>query len=205
MATAVEAQVETQGRAKVLPQRMTLAEFEEYPWDDDTYQVELVRGEVRVSPMPAWAHAHITRTIFRALDAYVSAHGLGEVYFDGTGYVLTSLPDTYRGPDVSFVTAGRLSGAATLRGAIRMAPDLAVEVISPSDTYGRLEEKFDDYFASGVQVAWLVHPRRRSVEVALPDGSRHLLGEGDTLDGAPVLPEFTIAVADLFAGVERAG
>jgi Uma2 family endonuclease len=200
MATAVEAKVEV----RTIPQRMTLAEFEEYPWGDD-YEVELVRGEVRMSPLPAGVHSWIVRHVFLALHAHVSARGLGVVFADGTGYTLPGLDDTMRGPDVSFVAAGRLPDPIPLRGAFRLAPELAVEVVSPSDTYGRLEEKLDDYFAAGTRLVWLAHPRRRRVEVVLADGTRRSLGERDTLDGTPVLPDFTIAVADLFAGIEREG
>lgn len=206
MATTVEAgsvaEKVAAAAAAAAPRRMTVAEFEEYPWGDN-YQVELVHGEVVVSPIPFWAHAHVVRTLLLALHAHASSGGAGEVYGANTFYRLPHRDDTVRAADVSLVRAGRLPGVVPLRGATPFAPDLVVEVLSPSDTYSRVEEKLDDYLAAGVQLLWLVDPSRRRVDVVLPDGTRRRVGESETLDGAPVLPDFSITVGDIFAGVER--
>ena len=189
-------------RPAAVPARMTAEEFLNHPWGDTP--VELVHGEVRVAPFPAGAHAHIVTTIFRALDAYVIAHQIGRVYGDNTGYALPHRDDTIRGPDVSFVRAGRLPAELPLRGLFPIAPDSGVEVLSPSDTYAEVAEKLDDFFSAGVQVMWLVDPCRRRIEVVAPDGTRRTFAEGAVADAAPVLPEFTMPVADVFAGIERA-
>lgn len=199
--SAVEPVVEmiTVGRMTA-PRYMTLEEFENYNWECDEF-VELVYGEVRVSPMPAAAHSRIIRNIFLALHAHVVAHGLGEVYADGTGYVLTKLPNTLRGPDVSFSRAGRLPDLVPLRGAFRATPDLAVEVLSPSDTYVAVDETRENMFEAGTACWWLVDPRRRRVEVHVPNEGRRVFREGEVVDGAPVLTDFSMPVADVFAGV----
>ncbi len=184
-----------------VPTRMTAEEFLKYPWGDTP--VELVHGEVRVAPFPAGAHAHVVANIFRALDAYVVAHQLGRVYGDNTGYALPHRDDTIRGPDVSFVRAGRLPTELPLRGLFQIAPDFGVEVLSPSDTYAEVAEKLDDFFSAGVELVWLVDPRRRRVEAVTPDGARRTFAEGAAADAAPVLPGFAVAVADVFAGVAR--
>lgn len=194
MATAVP--------AGAVPRHMTLGEFEDYPWNVEG-KLELVRGEVRVTPPPGFAHARVVRNIFRALDAYVFANRLGEVFGDGAGYALLQLPNTYRMPDVSYVRAGRLPELAPLRGAARLAPDLTVEVLSPSESWSDTNEKLEDAFAAGTAAAWVVDPRRWQVTVFTPDWGRRVVGEGELLDGAPVLPEFAMPVADVFAGVER--
>lgn len=211
MATTVDQQPAASGSAalpaqeRAIPQRMTLQEFLDYPWPS-TFRAELVRGEVRPVNFPSWGHSLIVRTLFRALDAHVSERGLGEVFADGTGYALPHEPDTARGPDVSFIAVAQLAGLTpALRGIIPLAPALAVEVLSPGDRRAELTEKLDDYFAAGSALAWVVDPRRRLVEVHAPGQPVRLVGEGDVLDGAPVLPEFRIAVADVFKGVATDG
>lgn len=185
-----------------VPARMTAAEFLEHPWGDAP--VELVHGEVRVAAaFPAGAHARIMTTIFVALHAFVAPRGLGSVYPDNTGYALPHRDDTVRGPDVSFVRAGQLPAEIPLRGLFEVAPDFGVDVLSPSDTYAEVAEKLDDFFAAGTQLVWLVDPRRRRIEAVTPEGARRVFAEGGVADGAPVLPEFSIAVADVFAGVAR--
>lgn len=183
------------------PRYMTLDQFDDFPWGDE--KAELVRGEVRLSPMAGLAHGRIVRNIFRALDAHVLARGGGEVFGDGIGYALPVLSQTNRGPDVSFVRAGKLPEAAPIKGSPRAAPDLAVEVLSPSETWDETEEKVADLFAAGAAVIWIVSPRLRRVTVRTPEGGARALDEGGTLDGAPVLPEFAMPVADVFRGVER--
>ena len=183
------------------PRYMTLRQFDDFPWSDDV-QAELVRGEVYLSPMPGLAHGRIVRNIFIALYQYVLARNVGEVFGDGLGYVLPELYRTNRSPDVSFIRAGTLPAAAPVKGSARAVPDLAVEVLSPSDMARKLETKVADYFAAGTAVVWIVDPRSRRVTVRTPDGASRVLGEGETLDGAPVLPEFTLPVIDVFAGVQ---
>ncbi|GJG85811.1 hypothetical protein tb265_09920 [Gemmatimonadetes bacterium T265] len=187
-----------------VPKRMTAEEFLNYPWGDTP--VELVHGEVRVAPFPAGAHAHVVDNMYGALRDYVRAHQLGRVYGDNTGYALPHRDDTIRGPDVSFVRAGRLPDELPLKGLFQIAPDFGVEVLSPSDTYAEVAEKLDDFFSAGVELMWLLDPRRRRVEAVAPDGARRTFAErgaAEVADAAPVLPGFTMAVADVFAGVAR--
>lgn len=189
-----------------VPKRMTADEYLNYPWDDTPWRdnpMELVHGEVRVAPQPAGAHAHLVGIIFVALHEYVRARALGRVYGDNTGYFLPHRDDTIRGPDVSFVRAGRLPAKLPLKGLFDIAPDFGVEVLSPSDTKRKIAEKLDDFFAAGTHLVWLVDPRRRRIEVVTPDRTRRTFAEGARADAAPVLPEFTMAVADVFADIER--
>lgn len=187
------------------PRYMTLEEFENFAWGEE--KVELVRGEVRfaegacVSPFAAGAHTIIVHNILFALHAHVAPRHLGRVYGDGTGYTLPGLPDTARGPDVSFVRAGLLPDLMPIQGAFRVAPDLAVEVISPSESWSDTEEKIEDLFAAGTAVVWIVSPRRRRVTVRTPSGIPRVLEESEVLDGAPVLPDFAMPLTDVFAGV----
>lgn len=186
--------------AATVPTRMTVEEFLDYPWGD--IDAELVEGEVRVTPMPAYGHSVLVQTILFAIRDHIAPRKLGAVYGDGIGYQLPHRAETLRGPDVSFVRAERVPARARMRGVLQFAPDLAVEVLSPGDTYTETDEKLEDFLEAGSRAAWLVDPRRRRVVVFVPGQPRRVYAEDSVLDGAPVLPEFTMPVADVFAGIE---
>ena len=86
---------------------------------------------------------------------------------------------------------------------LKLAPDLAVEVLSPSETASELEEKLDDYLVSGTRLIWIVNPVRRTVMVVSNDAPVRWLREGETLDGGAVVPGFSCAVAEIFEGIAR--
>jgi Uma2 family endonuclease len=86
-------------------------------------------------------------------------------------------------------------------GWVPVAPDLAVEVISPSETASDIAEKLRDYLAAGTSVVWIIDPVDRTVEIHVPDTPTRRLHLGDTLDGAPVLPDFACPVDELFEGL----
>lgn len=189
--------------APTLVARMTAAEFRENRDLPDTAQ--LVHGEVVLVPPASRAHTRVMRAVFRALDAHVAPRQLGEVYPDGAGYELPHRGDTVRIPDVSFVRAGREPAVVGLRGFPRMAPDLAAEVLSPSETPNEIRKKRTDYLDAGTALVWLVDLDARGVEVWAPGAAPRWVGEDGTLDGSPLLPEFGVAVRELFAGVAREG
>jgi Uma2 family endonuclease len=178
---------------------MSPEEFLVYPLDD--VQAELVRGELRVTPPPGGAHSVIGINLALLLSAHVKARQAGQVLGDGAGYQLLDLPNTVRAPDVSFVRADRLPKEGLGPGFLKLVPDLVVEVLSPSETASRLEEKLDDYRACGTPLIWVIDPARRTVMIIASDAPVSWLREGDTLDGGRVLPEFTCGVAELFEGV----
>jgi Uma2 family endonuclease len=102
-------------------------------------------------------------------------------------------------PDVAFVSWDRLPGRVRPDEYIPVPPDLAVEVIAPSDEPGDIAKKQDLYRRAGVPLVWWVHPRHRTVAVYRDGQLVAELGEGDELDGEPVLPGFRLAVAEIFA------
>ena len=135
---------------------MTVEEFIAHDFPEA--QVELVRGEPRMTPFPGGAHGVVCGNLLAKLMPHVSAQRLGRVFADGVGYELVALPHTVRGPDVSFVRAERLPASGVGPGLLRMAPDLAVEVLSPSETAALLEEKLNDYVMAGTSLIWVVDP-----------------------------------------------
>ena len=166
-------------------------------------KAELVRGEIRVTPPAGGPHGAVAANLIGMLWAHVKAHRLGRVFGDSTGYELVELPRTVRVPDASFVRAHRLPSNGIEPGLLRLAPDLAVEVLSPSETASELEGKLHDYLESGTAMIWVADPARRTVMVVPADSPVRWLHEADTLDGGSVVSGFTCAVAEIFDGIAR--
>jgi Uma2 family endonuclease len=164
----------------------------------DGLRHELVRGELRTMPPAGFDHGVRIVKLTVPLAQHVDGHGLGVVVGADTGFVLARDPDTVRAPDIAFVRQERIPGTGHPRGFWDGAPDLAVEVISPSDTYSEVEEKVDDWLAAGTRMVWVINPRRRTVTVYRSRTAIAILGASDVLDGQDVLPGFSCPVGDIF-------
>ncbi len=160
---------------------------------------ELVRGELVEVPGTSALHNFIAATLYRMLDAFVRPRRLGIVATDGASYLITRHPDVLRIPDVSFVSREHVPEGGIPKGYWPFAPDLAVEVVSPSDRAADLREKVREYLDAGTRLVWVVWPEDRSVTVYMAGGEVRELRESDELDGGEVLPGFREPVADLFA------
>lgn len=182
-----------------LATNLTVEEFLVFPTPDG--KAELVRGELRLTPSPGPRHGIICANLTSILHQHVRQAGLGRVFVDSS-FELVELPRTVRAPDVAFVGQGRLHPGAVSAPTLKVAPDLAAEILSPSETASRLDEKLDDYAASGIPLVWVIDPKRRTVMVIARDGPVRWLRDGDTLDAGSVVPGFACAVADLFAGLD---
>jgi Uma2 family endonuclease len=180
---------------------MTVDEFLVHSVPDG--KAELVRGELRVTPPPGAPHGVAAINLILLLGVHAREREFGRVFGDGFGYELLRLPRTVRVPDGSFVRADRLPEAGIGPGLLKFAPDLAIEVLSPSETASELEEKLDDYLVSGTLLIWVVDPVRRTVMIVSADAPVRWLREGDTLDGGGVIPGFACAVSDIFEGIAR--
>lgn len=178
------------------PQYMTAEDLWSLP--DDGYRHELVRGELVRLPMSSMESSSIAALIVGALVAFTRGTGLGLVMGADGAFILRRNPDTTRIPDVSFVRTERLPQVEDRRWFPEMAPDLAVEVLSPADLALDTNDKVLDYIDAGVRIVWIVDPLRRSVTVFTPDGLGRVLREHDVLDGGDVLPSVQLAIADLF-------
>ena len=157
---------------------------------------ELVKGELVEMPPPGEIHADISAELAARLRPYAREHGLGRVFVE-LGLRLGSRPDTVRTPDVSLIKTERLPERLR-RGFFPGAPDLAVEVVSPSDTATYLDSKVQDYLGHGAQRVWVVYPDTQSVVVYRPDGTGHRYGADDTLSDEELLPGFSLPLKELF-------
>lgn len=158
---------------------------------------ELVRGVVREMPPAGGEHGGLTSNLEIALGAYVKAHRLGRVFAAETGFVLGRDPDTVRAPDCAFVTRERVP-VPLPKEFLSLAPDLAIEVVSPSDTAEDVNEKVAEWLKAGVRLVWVVHPRTRTVIMHHSLREATTLYENDTLSGEGVVPGFEMPVRDIF-------
>jgi Uma2 family endonuclease len=133
------------------------------------------------------------------LHQHVQANNVGVVYAAETGFQLASNPDTVRAPDVAFVRQDRATAVEEETGYFPGAPDLVAEVISPHDLYTEVEEKVIAWLEAGTQMVLVVNPRKRIVTVYRSLKDISVLTENDYLDGADVVPGWTLPVRDIFA------
>lgn len=142
-------------------------------------------------------HGAVAMKIGHALLGFLDTHTLGAVFDSSTGFIISRDPDTVRAPDVSFLASERLK-EQDLDAFLEGAPDLAVEVLSPSNTEAELRERMADFFAAGCRVVWIVDPLRRSIVIHRPDASPAILAENDTLTEEELLPGFSLVVGEIF-------
>ena len=173
----------------------TLADYAALP--DDGKRHELVEGELVELTFPKWTHSRIQARIFSRFDRYLERQPIGVVGND-FGFVLGRDPDTLRGPDLYFLTNER-AAAVDRDGWCEGAPDLAVEIVSPSNRGRELERKIGHYRVAGVRRVWVLDPAKREARIYGSAGEPKTLGEGDTLADDELLPGFALPVADIFA------
>jgi Uma2 family endonuclease len=137
-------------------------------------------------------------TIGALLWAFIRPRNLGICATADGGMRLAADPDTVRAPDVSFVRAERLPAGGLKAGYFAGAPDLAVEVLSPTDRFSDVQRKVRDYLAAGTRLVWVIDPEARTAIVYRPDGRVTFLDEDGVLDGEDVVPDFSLALADVW-------
>jgi Uma2 family endonuclease len=157
---------------------------------------ELVDGTLVEKPM-GWEESAIAFLIGHAMLNFVRPRKLGTVL--GADGMLRLVPGLLRAPDVSFLARGKLKRYK--HGGERypsVAADLAVEVVSKSNTKAEIARKMVEYFAAGTRLAWVADPKTMTVRVHTSPREWVVLGLGDVLDGGEVLPGFQLAVRDVF-------
>jgi Uma2 family endonuclease len=173
---------------------LTIQEFERMALDG---RWELIDGEpIELSPA-AGRSGWISATIGALLANHVRQSRLGWAFSAETGFILFDDRQTVRSPDAAVVLRHRL--AELPDSFVPMAPDLAVEVLSPSDRMADALAKVAMYLQAGTPLVWFVNPATRTVVVFRSETDPVMLSEGDTLDGGDVLPGFSVPVAEIFA------
>ena len=162
---------------------------------------ELVDGVLIEKPMST-KESILALRIGRHLDVHVSANDLGVV--GGADGMLRVLPGIVRLPDVWFISWDRVPGGIIPDEPVaELIPDLAIEVISPSNTKGEMARKLKDYFVSGVRLVWLIYPKKETAEAYTDPDTKTIIGKNGSLDGSDVLPGFALSLKDLFSVLRR--
>ena len=171
------------------PKKMTLEEFLE----SDLEGYEYVKGELIPMPAASAEHGIISARLFLNLGLYVRENQLGEVVTPDTGF---QVGERVLKPDIAFISSVQLP--EDLSKAFPVPPDLAVEVVSPSDVFRRVIEKAFTYLEAGTQMVWIVEPTSQTVRVYRSETPIRVFGINDTLTGEDVVEGFSCQVAQLF-------
>ncbi len=175
---------------------MTAEDLDRLP--DDGFRYELQSGLLVSEPLPGFRHGRVAANAAFLLRVHVERHGLDLLVVAESGFILSRSPDTVRGPDVAVVTRRRADRASDPRRSFPGAPDLAVEVVSPSNSSAELHARVADYLASGARLVWVVDPEEETVTVYRDLLAPRTLLTSDSLTGEDVVPDFRVEVAELF-------
>ncbi len=183
-------------RTGTFDELLTLEEFERLA-ENDGFRVELTHGRLVREPRPGGEHGLIAGELVGRIHHHARMHGLGRVVTE-TGFLLSEDPPTVRGPDVAFLSAKRYPPAGAPKGYWRLAPDLAIEIVSPSNTATEIQEKVLGFLEAGTSLVWVVDPANRTVTEFRSKSQVRVLADGDALDGSDILPGFRLEISDLF-------
>jgi Uma2 family endonuclease len=190
--------------ATVQTGQMTADEFWEWCCRPENAgkRAELVLGEIVEMPSPGFAHGVLCGWIAHLLWAYVGRRGRGAVTSNDTGLVVTTEPDTVRGPDVMLFGESVDLRQASRRHS-RDVPELIVEVLSPTDSWSALLRRVKQYHTRGVTLVWVVDGDERTVTVCRPNEYQQLLEESEELTGNGVMAEFRLPISLMFNPGDR--
>lgn len=161
-------------------------------------RVELMQGVLYEMSPTGERHTVISLRIGAALLAYEESTGNGTAFGADGGFVLSRDPDTVLSPDAAFVLAGRLPEDRDPTRYPALAPDLAVEVLSPSDTLAGAKRKAMQYIGTGTALVWLIEPERQRVTAIDSVGHERIYSGAGVLDAGTVLPGFSLSLERLF-------
>jgi len=168
---------------------ITLEEF----LTNDYSSYEYAKGELVPMSFPTMEHGEISTNIVTLLNNYVRQHQLGRIYTAETTF---QVGESGRKPDVAFVSQERLP--ENKRQASQSPPDLAIEVVSPSDTVYNVLEKVLEYLDAGTQMLWVIEPIIKTVTVYRSRSDIKIFTQNDILTGEKVIEGFQCAVAEIF-------
>lgn len=179
-----------------LPHPMTADQLADLPDDGNLY--ELSRGMLVCMSPSSYGPSRVAGRVLTKVGSFVDEHELGDYGSAEGGFRLASDPDTVRAPDIWFVRAERVPAGDNPQGFYRGAPDLAVELLSPSDRFSQVAMKIRDYLEAGTPLTWYFDPESRTVAVFRPEQPVRFLDENDVLDGEDVLPGFRLPLNEVF-------
>jgi Uma2 family endonuclease len=177
-------------------QPLTADDLLRMPADDMRH--ELVRGELVTMPPAGFEHGVVGGGLYGPLYQHVSAKKQGVVCLAETGFIIERDPDTVRAADIAFVSNEKLQRVGLTKKFFPEAPNMATEVLSPSDTVDEVDEKVQQWLGAGTDLVWVINPRQKTVTVYQPKEKPVILTADDYLDGGAVIPGFRILVGEIF-------
>ena len=176
----------------------TAEEFFLSPFSKDH---ELIEGKLVKTMSTGFIHGIVAQEIgYQVLD-FAKKNNLGLVAAAETGFIMGE--KTYRGADGAFISNANLEKHGYPQGFFPVAPDIAIEVVSPNNNSEEMMEKVNLYLKNGSLMVWIIYPQTRVVTVYRQNNVVSLLRENDTLEGENVLPGFSLPVAELFANLPK--
>ena len=165
---------------------------------DDGNRRELVRGVLHMISPAGSDHGRIASRILIRLGLHVQKNELGETYAAETGFLISVNPDTVRAPDASFVSRARIESLDAGGGYLPLAPDLVVEVVSPSDTSSHVEAKAAEWILAGSRAVLVADPANETIRVYRDTSNVQVLRSGDVFVASDACPDWTLKVDDAF-------
>jgi len=178
------------------PQIVTASELFEFPSDGLRY--ELIRGALQMMSPAGGRHGRIAYRIGQILGNHIDYNKLGFMFAAETGFKIATEPDTVLAPDVAFVSRARYDEVADDSGYLPFAPDLAVEVLSPSDRFTRVEAKAIAWLDGGCKLVLIVDPESESITAYCSRQSIQIFGTDETLDCSDAVPNWSLSLPQIF-------
>ncbi len=166
---------------------------------DDGLRHELVRGELRTMTPPGAEHGRVAATVGGLLFSHARQTRSGVTLAAETGFVVARNPDTVRAPDASFIAKERAEAVGRTPKYWPEAPSLAVEVVSPEDSFHEVQDKALEWLAAGTIAVLVLDPAKQTATVYRGKGDVHVYSADETVDLGDSVPGFSVAVAELFA------
>ncbi|MPZ23104.1 MAG: Uma2 family endonuclease [Dehalococcoidia bacterium] len=164
----------------------------------DDQRFELIDGELIEMAPVGEPHGETLINLGSLLNRFVKERRLGKVVGGDIGVIVGRSPDTVLAPDVAFISTTRMRPRGEAEGFLTSAPDLAVEILSPSNTSAEMAFKVSRYLAAGSRLVWVVDPKARTVVAYAPGREPLVFSAEANLTADDVLPGFTCRVAELF-------
>ena len=183
---------------RTIVKKMSADEFEASPFAETH---ELIRGELYPIMPAGTLHGIITNRLSAYLSFFVLENDLGEITAAETGFKLINQSTV--GADIGFIGKENLAKFGVPDSFFPTAPDLAVEVVSPSNSSDEISTKVEDYLKSGSQIVWIVYPKRKIVVVYRTNNTVSFLEETDELEGEDLLPNFRLPLKKIFGNLPQ--
>ncbi|OCQ95974.1 hypothetical protein BCD67_23065 [Oscillatoriales cyanobacterium USR001] len=188
----------TENQGETPPEKKIWTDAEFMALNRDGHRYEIVNGELIDMGNSGAKHGYVCSILMILLGGYVRLQKLGAMFDSSTAFKMKS--GNKRSPDISFMAKDRLQGLDDLPdGFLEGAPDLAVEILSPSNTLEEIDQKIREYFENGSRLVWVINPKQKYILV-YRNGQEpeRLVKSNDSLEGEEIVPGFNLSVAELF-------